>query len=305
MPRLIDTRWVPPVATRQERVFTSAQAQLAGLSRTQVAHRLRTGAWRRLVGAGLMCAAEPVTPRAMAAAACLTWPDGVVLGAAAAAVHGAPVGELRTVDVWRGERGARPARGLVPRRVPLPDDEVMHQGVVRVASWRRAILDTLAWSSLDDARRLLAWSVTRRRLTRADLERRLSEEPGRHGNAQLRRLLDETADGALSVAEQLLVELLRRARIVGWELNVAITDAAGLIGVVDVLFRRARLIIEVDGWHAHRGRFHEDRERDARLAALGYQVVRLTWRDLTTAPDRTISTIRQVLAHRLSDQTRA
>lgn len=304
VPRLIDPRWEPPDAVRQERVFTSLQAQAAGLSRTQVAHRLRTGVWRPLVGAGLMRAAEPVTPRAMAAAACLTWAGGVVLGSAAAAYHGAPVGEVRSVEVWRGERGARPARGLVPRRVPLRADEVVADGVVRVASRRRALLDTVAWSSLDDARNVLAWAVTRQRLTREDLQRRLVDEPGRHGNAQVRRLLDETAGGALSVAERLLVELLRRARIGGWELNVRIADGAGIIGVVDVLFRGARLVLEVDGWVAHRDRFHADRARDARLAALGYQVVRLTWHDLTKRPGQTITTIRRTLAHRLSDQPR-
>lgn len=251
-----------------------------------------------------MRATEPVTARAIAASACLTWPDGVVLGAAAAAFHGAPIGEQPSVEMWRRERGARPARGLVPRRVPLRADEVVVHGVVRVACFRRALLDTLAWTSLDDARKVLAWAITRRRLSREDLQRRLADEPGRHGNVQLRMLLDETADGALSVAERLLVELLRRARISGWELNVRIADAAGIIGVVDVLFRDARLVIEVDGWVAHRDRFHADRARDARLAALGYQVLRLTWQDLTRQPDRTTTTIRRTLAHRLSDQAR-
>ena len=43
-----------------------------------------------------------------------------------------------------------------------------------------------------------------------------------------------------------------------------------------------RLIIELDGWAYHRTRaqFEEDRRRDRHLAAKGWRVIRVTWRDL-------------------------
>jgi very-short-patch-repair endonuclease len=55
-------------------------------------------------------------------------------------------------------------------------------------------------------------------------------------------------------------------------------------GLVDLclVWRDARLIVETDGWGAHRTRaaFERDRLRDAELTAAGWRVVRLTTRRL-------------------------
>ena len=70
--------------------------------------------------------------------------------------------------------------------------------------------------------------------------------------------------------------------------------------VVDFTWPEQRLIIEVDGWDAHRTRsaFEEDRARDARLAVLGYEVVRFTWRQLTRDQPAVVKTIRGLLRGR-------
>ncbi|HET9739877.1 MAG TPA: DUF559 domain-containing protein, partial [Solirubrobacteraceae bacterium] len=55
---------------------------------------------------------------------------------------------------------------------------------------------------------------------------------------------------------------------------------------VDLLWRRERLIVEVDGYayHSTRQAFERDRARDAALQAAGYRVVRLTWRQIAYEP---------------------
>jgi hypothetical protein len=70
------------------------------------------------------------------------------------------------------------------------------------------------------------------------------------------------------------------------ELQAEIRDAGGrLVGRVDFLFRERRLIVEFDGKVKYEGAdggtalFREKRREDM-LRSLGYQVVRLTWRDL-------------------------
>jgi len=70
------------------------------------------------------------------------------------------------------------------------------------------------------------------------------------------------------------------------ELQAEIRDVGGrLVGRVDFLFRAQRLIVEFDGLVKYDGAggrqalIAEKRREDA-LRALGYQVVRLTWRDL-------------------------
>ena len=70
------------------------------------------------------------------------------------------------------------------------------------------------------------------------------------------------------------------------ELQAEIRDGRGdLVGRVDFLFREQRVIVEFDGRVKYEGAdgrdalFREKRREDA-LRSIGYQVVRLTWRDL-------------------------
>jgi very-short-patch-repair endonuclease len=95
--------------------------------------------------------------------------------------------------------------------------------------------------------------------------------------------------------EQAMLALCRRHRLTRPELNVKIDRYE-----VDFLWREPRLIVEVDGWEAHRSRsaFEEDRARDARLAVLGYEVVRFTWRQVTDQRRQVAGTIRALLRAR-------
>jgi very-short-patch-repair endonuclease len=52
--------------------------------------------------------------------------------------------------------------------------------------------------------------------------------------------------------------------------------------MVDCLWERERLVVELDGHAAHSTAraFEADRERDRLLTGAGWRVVRLTWRQL-------------------------
>ncbi len=66
---------------------------------------------------------------------------------------------------------------------------------------------------------------------------------------------------------------------------------------VDFLWREERLVVETDGWEAHRGRqaFEDDRRRDTYLRARGYEVVRLTWRQLEADSAAVLAVLRRYL----------
>jgi len=228
----------------------------------------------------------------------LTWPDAVVCRSLAAWVHGMPVNVSGPVDVWvPGYR--RPVHRMRPHRFDLPPADVGRWGGTAVTTARRSLLDVLAHEPMDTARDLLAWAVTRGRIAVDDLEQHSVAYPGRQGNGQLRRLSREAADGALSVAEQLCHRILRSAGITGWHANVRVRDDRGVIGVVDVLFPAARLVIEVDGRRAHGAdRFQHDRSRQNRLVAAGLTVLRFTWQDLRDRPADVVAQVRAML-HRL------
>jgi very-short-patch-repair endonuclease len=70
-----------------------------------------------------------------------------------------------------------------------------------------------------------------------------------------------------------------------------------VIAVVDVLFARERVVIEVDGYatHSDRQAFQRDRSRQNQLVAAGYTVLRFTWRDVAERPQHVVSTIRAAL----------
>jgi very-short-patch-repair endonuclease len=77
-----------------------------------------------------------------------------------------------------------------------------------------------------------------------------------------------------------------------------VTGADGRAVVVDVAFLAERLLIEIDGERAHRGReaFVNDRRRQNTLVGAGYTVLRFTWWDLTQRPDAVLAEIRRHLA---------
>jgi very-short-patch-repair endonuclease len=92
--------------------------------------------------------------------------------------------------------------------------------------------------------------------------------------------------------EARFLALCRRHRLPRPEVNVRVGRFR-----VDFLWGDQRLIVEVDGWEAHRTRsaFEEDRARDVRLRLLGYTVVRFTWRQLTEHPGEVAATVRAFL----------
>lgn len=92
----------------------------------------------------------------------------------------------------------------------------------------------------------------------------------------------ETDDRTRSELEHLFLRLCERRGLPRPEVNVRVGSR-----LVDFLWRERRLIVETDGYRYHRGSaaFEDDHERDLELRALGYDVLRLTYRQLTRDPD--------------------
>jgi very-short-patch-repair endonuclease len=109
-------------------------------------------------------------------------------------------------------------------------------------------------------------------------------QEGRRGLAPLRRVFDHLHGPTLtrSEAEERLLALVRAARLPPPELNVRVRGHE-----VDLLWREARLVVEVDGYAYHSGRaaFERDRLRDAELQAKGFTVMRVTWKQIVSEPE--------------------
>ncbi len=90
------------------------------------------------------------------------------------------------------------------------------------------------------------------------------------------------------------LQLCRRHRLPTPEVNVGIGSY-----LVDFLWRGRQLIVETDSYIYHRGEeaFQDDRGRDLEFKRLGYEVIRLSERQINEEP----SQVGEVLAGLLRD----
>lgn len=111
-------------------------------------------------------------------------------------------------------------------------------------------------------------------------------------------------DRTRSDLERDFLHLCRRHGIAKPEVNVRVGE-----DLVDFLWRERWLVVETDSYLYHRGRaaFEDDRERDLRLRAAGFDVIRVSEKQLDTEPGRVAEAVAAALrvgpdAHRREDQ---
>lgn len=183
--------------------------------------------------------------------------------------------------------------GVRVHRVALARSAVTDLYGMPITTRVETILDCLGWMRFGEAVALADRGIQQRWLSIDDVERRLTQQPGRWGNRRLRALLPQLADGAAAESERRLHRLLRSEGITGWTPNLGIVlDGARF--EIDVAFAQLRLAIEVDGrrYHSQDERFQGDRTKQNALVAAGWRVLRFTWADLTERPDQVIAQIR-------------
>jgi very-short-patch-repair endonuclease len=103
---------------------------------------------------------------------------------------------------------------------------------------------------------------------------------------------EEDRDDTRSDLEGDFLALCRRRQLPTPEVNVWIDRY-----LVDFLWRERRLVVETDSYLYHRGRlaFQEDRDRDLELKRLGYEVLRVSERQVDEEPERVAETVASVL----------
>lgn len=91
-----------------------------------------------------------------------------------------------------------------------------------------------------------------------------------------------------------IIESLTRFRLQSLGLQPLLQVRIAGVGRVDLMIGE-RLVIELDGWeyHADREQFENDRQRDARLSARGFRVLRFSYRQVT---ERWFEVSRAILA---------
>lgn len=298
------------VATTELRITEIARAQYGLVRRSQLLELgLGAGAIQHRLGIGRLCRLHrgvyqvgPILPprgRSMAAVlACGS--DALLCDRSAAELWGLVQDDGRRrrsspVDVLTVGYGAEPRPGVRTRRVQaLAPEDRAEVGALPVTGAVRTLVD-LARIAGPRELELAVARADREGLVRRDaLAERVAREAGRVGMPALRRLLERTGGPALtrSEAEARFLALIREAGLPVPETNARLGGYE-----LDFLWRDRGVAVEVDGYrfHASRSRFESDRRRATRLAAIGAQVIPVTWRQIVDEPTATAVHLAQAL----------
>jgi very-short-patch-repair endonuclease len=298
------------LADRQHGIVCRRQLRREGIPERTIAGRVARGRLFTVYRGVYLVGRRHLTYEGLLVASALSAGDGAVLHCRSAAAvwgildHRNPVEVVRTSTSGRVERARIKVEGqnwwphLVVRETrSLPRSHVVFRGCHRITSTARTLFD-------------LASVLPPHRLERAFMEadrqgllddQMLSEvailSQGRKNGAAIRHLVSRRIPGisqARSVLESLVLELVAAGDISRPDVNRSI---AGY--VPDFAWPSARLIVEADGYEFHRGReaFERDTLRSNRLRALGWTVLRVTWRQVSESPDEVARMIRAALKH--------
>jgi very-short-patch-repair endonuclease len=175
--------------------------------------------------------------------------------------------------------------------------DVVTRSGVRLTAVRRTVVDLLVDASLVTAVAAAdaACHADAFLLPRLDEDLRFLRRPGVRRARHRLALVEPSTESPL---ETLLRLLLVTAGLPRPRAQVTVTEAGQFLARVDFLLP-GRLVVETDGRQHHESWAAgiADRQRQNRLVAAGYRVLRSTWHDVTTRPAEVVAELRAALAH--------
>lgn len=265
---------VAQIAARQHGVVSIAQLHDAGLDKHRVRHRARSGRLHRVHHGVYAVGHRRLSREGRWVAAVLACGKGAVLShRSAAELWGLLAPTDGRVDISIPStpgRGTRAGIRLHRCRSLLPS----------LMTRKRDIPVTTVARTIADLRRSAPAVELRRAIRQADV---LGLAVG----------ADVARDETRSELEHRFLALCKRHRIPAPAVNIRIGTL-----LVDFAWLDRRTIVETDGYKFHRGRtaFENDRARDLQLRALGYEVIRLTYRQVLDQPERVVAVLRKALS---------
>jgi Protein of unknown function (DUF559)/Transcriptional regulator, AbiEi antitoxin len=316
---LTDEDELAAIADQHHGVLTSGLADERGIGLAALRHHESKGRLLRIKRGIYRVRGHPVTWESRLQAALFdAGPDAVVARRSAARLHG--VWQYRhadAIEVVRPRGGHhRAALGRLRETTLLPAAHVTRAAGFPTTTLARTCFDLAGdpdpdlkgkpWGDEAHERqisRVFNDAIGRRGLTMVHEVAVLAAIGGRGhpGTALVRELLHRFGpryQPTKSDGESLFVELVEVFGLPVPERQVPLGDTA-LIGTVDFLYRPHRVVVEIDGaWHdGPLDQAHDD-ERDERLRADGFEVVRIRYGDLILRPEAELIRLRRTLQTR-------
>ena len=286
------------IAERQHAVFTGTQARACGMSQDAIDRRVAAGLWLREHTGLFRIGGAPRTFESDALGAVLAAGRNVVASFTTAGrlfgLDGIDDGAVHVTVV--GRRHVRVDGVFVHRPRVFTKPDATRIGVIPVTTPARTLIDLAAMldpttleDAIDDARRrnLINVNVLSRRVEKMNPH-------GRRGVLTLRRFLRERIGLPIpgSNWERRLQRLLTEHGLPRPVPQYEILDGDGnFVARPDLAYPDERLYIEFESeeFHSRRSDWEDDLERQNELVALGYAPIRVSKRQMTTAPDRVVA----------------
>lgn len=184
-------------------------------------------------------------------------------------------------------RTSRRRPGILCHVGALPRDETTVVDGIPVTSMSRTLFDLAAVLNRRQLERALNEAEVRQLTDRLSLPDLLARYPGRRGSATLRALLAAKTPAAVTRNdfEEAFVAFLDAHGLPRPRFNATL-PVRGRLLEADCMWRRERLVVELDGRAVHgtERAFESDRQRDRILLAEHWRSMRITWRQLGEEP---------------------
>jgi len=286
-------RTIARLASRAHGVVTRRALIGAGLTKAEIEHRLRTGAFiREHRGVFRVGHCAPSVEARYLAAVLACGVGAVLSGLAAAYLYGIVDGSPPPAEVTA--RGKRRVRGVITRETKGLDAR-------DVTTWRGIPITTPARTLADVAGRLSTYDLARAcheagvrfRTTPRHVNEVIDRRPTTPGRRKLRRIANGDEPIALSRLEQRFHRLLR-------ENDLPLPETNKRIGTyrVDCRWRNPPLTVELDSYRFHNSRhaWEQERRREREARARGDDYRRYTYADVFEEPQPMLAELREVFA---------
>jgi len=296
---------VQGLARRQHGLVTRQQALAAGMTGDEIENRVGRLWWQPVhAGVYLLGVSLPTWEQRLRAATLAAGPTAVVSHRAAAILwqldgfNGWPI----EITIPHGREATLASVRTYRSRTLCSADVTAHRGIP-VTTIERTLLD-LGRHHEERLVEVALESALRKGLTtNSALNRYLATVPGRTPG---RRVLERVLRGRGAVrhsgspAETTMLQALRSAGVASPERQYRIQLPMEQVVTVDIAWPRQRVVLEVDGYDFHGGRLAHaaDLERQNKLTAAGWLVLRYSGSQVARNPGGIVREVKAVLAGR-------
>jgi very-short-patch-repair endonuclease len=286
------------IASGRRTIISTPELAACGLGKDAIAHRVKSRCLHPVFHGVYSFGCGELPPLALEQAALIACGRGAFLSGRSAAFYwGMRTTAPAAVEVSVVGRYCASRDGITVHRIKAIDQrEIRNRDGLWVSSPERAVLEIAAVAPAELSR-VIEDGLAARKINRKELEAVLARNRPCRGAARLADILGDSIATTMtrSQRERAFLKLIRDSGLPLPETNAKLGPFEP-----DFLWRRERLVVEIDGYNFHSGpaSFSRDHEKDLFFKGLDLDVMRFTGDHVLHQPAMVLATVAQELARR-------